>query len=199
MSYLLLPLVRYCKPTQKTLILKNIINKTLGRLIILSVNFKKQITPLISLKWKNKIYKSICKLEFHFILFSLKYRIVDELQSVTVIIISPNNCWNCHHLPKKICSHFLWQYYVDLNFYKSEDHLHESTPSNCTSDPRSTAAHLLTMHLMMSWCRICASTEPLYLSEGFLPRPRSLVTSPPKHSTVGRMLKGGGSVDPDSK
>lgn len=39
----------------------------------------------------------------------------------------------------------------------------------------------------------------MYLSEGFLPFPLILVSRFIAHSTVGKMLKGGGRVDPDSK
>ena len=40
---------------------------------------------------------------------------------------------------------------------------------------------------------------PLYLSEAFFPFPRSLLIRLKNDLTVGRMLKGGGRVDPGSK
>ena len=112
-------------------------------------------------------------------MFSLNYQIVDELQSLTEAIISP-------------CMTVLCCY----NFYINEDHLHVSTPGNCITDTGCTPTHLLTMHLMMSWCLCWASSTFLYFSAEFFPFFLSFVKRLVAHLTVGMMLNGGGNVEP---
>ena len=56
--------------------------------------------------------------------------------------------------------------------------------------------HLLTMHLMMSWCLCWASSTFLYFSAEFFPFFLSFVKRLVAHLTVGMMLNGGGNVEP---